>query len=133
MRKKMKEATEEIAISNKGVVTDLEVARKMINLKQSADSRGIKFDLSFMTLKKLLEQKKCFYTGKYFDEKGDFSLSIDRIDSREGYIEGNVVACTVEINRKKTDITPDEIEMLYRAIKKTKKGSSENQEDPQKT
>lgn len=129
----MKEATEEIAISNKGVVTDLEVARKMINLKQSADSRGIKFDLSFMTLKKLLEQKKCFYTGKYFDEKGDFSLSIDRIDSREGYIEGNVVACTVEINRKKTDITPDEIEMLYRAIKKTKKGSSENQEDPQKT
>lgn len=129
----MKETTEEITISTKGVVTDLEVARKMINLKQSADSRGLKFELSFMTLKKLLEQKKCFYTGKCFDEKGDFSLSIDRIDSREGYIEGNVVACTVEINRKKTDITPEEIEMIYRAIKRTKKGSSENIEDSQKT
>lgn len=109
--------------SSKGKLTDLDVARKMLNLKQSADSRSIKFDLSFNTLKKMMEQKKCFYTGRQFDPKGDFSLSIDRIDNKLGYIEGNVVACTVEINRKKTDITLEEIEMIYHAIKKSKKGA----------
>jgi hypothetical protein len=109
--------------SSKGKLTDLDVARKMLNLKQSADSRSIKFDLSFNTLKKMMEQKKCFYTGRQFDSKGDFSLSIDRIDNKLGYVEGNVVACTVEINRKKTDITLEEIEMIYHAIKKSKKGA----------
>ena len=108
--------------SSKGKLTDLDVARKMLNLKQSADSRNIKFELSFNTLKKLMEQKKCFYTGRELDAKGDYSISIERIDNKLGYVEGNVVACTVEINRKKTDITLEEIEMIYKAIKKVKKG-----------
>lgn len=106
----------------KGKLTDLDVAKKMLNLKQSADSRNIKFDLSFNTLKKMMEQKKCFYTNRQLDTKGDYSMSIDRIDNRLGYIEGNVVACTVDINRKKTDITLEEIEMIYNAVKKSKRG-----------
>lgn len=113
----------------KGPLTDLEVAKKMLNLKQSADSRNIKFDLSFATLKELMGQKKCFYTGRILETKGDFSLSIDRIDNKLGYVEGNVVACTVDINRKKTDITIDEIELIYKAIQKAKKGSSINKEE----
>jgi hypothetical protein len=113
----------------RGKMTDLDVAKKMINLKQSADARNIKFDLSFTTLKKLMEQKKCFYTGRTLDPRGDYALSIDRIDNKLGYIEGNVVACTVEINRKKTDITLDEIEMIYKAIKKAKKGIFESEEN----
>lgn len=115
--------------SSKGKMTDLDVAKKMINLKQSADARNIKFDLSFTTLKKLMEQKKCFYTGRVLDPRGDYALSIDRIDNKLGYIEGNVVSCTVEINRKKTDITLDEIEMIYKAIKKAKKGIFESDEN----
>lgn len=116
---------EEIHVGREGEktkITDLDVARKMINLKQSADSRGIKFDLSFMVLKGLLEQEKCFYTGRKFDSKGgDYALSIDRMDNKIGYVDGNVVACTVEINRKKTDITLEEIEMIYNAIRSVKK------------
>ena len=119
---------ENIEISSKGKISDLEVAKKMINLKQSADSRNIKFDLSFLTVKKLMEQKKCFYTNRSFENKGDYALSIDRMDNKLGYIEGNVVACTVEMNRKKADITIDEIEMIYRAIKKTKKGPNDKDE-----
>ena len=115
--------------SGRGKMTDLDVAKKMINLKQSADARNIKFDLSFVTLKKLMEQKKCFYTGRTLDPRGDYALSIDRIDNKLGYIEGNVVACTVEINRKKTDITLDEIELIYKAIKKAKKGIFESEEN----
>lgn len=110
-------------------ITDLDVAKKMLNLKQSADSRNIKFDLSFMVLKNLMEQKKCFYTGRKFEPKGDHALSIDRMDNKIGYVDGNVVACTVEINRKKTDITIEEIEMLYNAIfKKPKKGNARSTE-----
>lgn len=116
----VKELTEEIIGKNKGV-PDLEVAKKMLNLKQSADSRNIKFDLSFLTVKKLMEQKRCFYTNRIFENKGDLALSIDRIDNKLGYIEGNVVSCTVEMNRKKADISLEEIEMIYRAIKKVKK------------
>ena len=127
MEDKELEGVKEITTENefdspKGKLTDLDVAKKMLNLKQSADSRNIKFDLSFNTLKKMMEQKKCFYTSRQFDSKGDYALSIDRIDNKLGYIEGNVVACTVEINRKKTDITLDEIEMIYNAIKKSRKG-----------
>ena len=105
----------------KGKLTDLDIARKMLNLKQSADSRNIKFDLSFATLKKLMEQKKCFYTNRILESKGDNALSIDRMDNKLGYEEGNVVACTVDINRKKTDLSIEEIEMIYRAIKRAKK------------
>jgi hypothetical protein len=115
--------------SGRGKLTDLDVAKKMINLKQSADARNIKFDLSFTTLKKLMEQKKCFYTGRTLDPRGDYALSIDRIDNKLGYLEGNVVSCTVEINRKKTDITLDEIEMIYKAIKKAKKGIFESEDN----
>jgi hypothetical protein len=114
------QVSSEIETTERGKITDLDVAKKMLNLKQSADSRNIKFDLSFLVLKNLMEQKKCFYTGRVFDGKGDYALSIDRIDNKIGYIDGNVVACTVEINRKKTDITIEEIEMIYKAIKKTK-------------
>ena len=127
-REESVESTHETT-SSKGKMTDLDVAKKMINLKQSADARNIKFDLSFTTLKKLMEQKKCFYTGRVLDPRGDYALSIDRIDNKLGYVEGNVVSCTVEINRKKTDITLDEIEMIYKAIKKAKKGIFESDEN----
>lgn len=122
------QVSSEIETTERGKITDLDVAKKMLNLKQSADSRNIKFDLSFIVLKNLMEQKKCFYTGRVFDGKGDYALSIDRIDNKIGYVDGNVVACTVEINRKKTDITIEEIEMIYKAIKKTKKISTESVE-----
>lgn len=122
------QVSSEIETTERGKITDLDVAKKMLNLKQSADSRNIKFDLSFLVLKNLMEQKKCFYTGRVFDGKGDYALSIDRIDNKIGYVDGNVVACTVEINRKKTDITIEEIEMIYKAIKKTKKISTESVE-----
>ena len=113
---------------SKEKLTDLEVAKKMLNIKQSADSRNLKFDLSFDTLRKLMEQKKCFYTSRPFEPKGDYALSIDRMDNKHGYVEGNVVACTVEINRKKTDLTLDEIESIYNAIKRVRKNPARNNE-----
>lgn len=111
-------------------VKDLEVAQKMLQLSQSATSRKMGFDLSFRTVKFLLSQKKCFYTGVPFEETGPNSRSIDRIDASLGYIEGNVVACTVEINGKKGSLTIEEIEKIHKAIQKKKKAPSTKAGDP---
>lgn len=100
----------------KEALTDLEVAKKMIKIYQSAADRNLDFDLSFNTVKKLLLEPSCYYTGKKFEENGVYARSFDRVDSDLGYIEGNVVACTVDINSKKSNLTFEEIENIYKVL-----------------
>lgn len=100
-------------------LTDLEVAKKMIKIFQSAVDRKLEFDLSFITVKKLLLEPSCYYTGKKFEETGVLARSFDRVDSDLGYVEGNVVACTVDINSKKSNLTFEEIENLYKVLQET--------------
>jgi hypothetical protein len=95
------------------ILTDLDIANKLIKLHQSAGSRGIEFNLSFRAVKKLLTTKRCFYTGVKFEPDGLLSRSIDRVDSAIGYLDNNVVACTVDINGKKSNLTNLEIEQLH--------------------
>jgi len=99
-------------------ITDIEVAQKMMQLKQSATSRSLEFELSFRTVKFLLTQKKCYYTGILFEDTGGNARSIDRVDSTKGYIEGNVVACTVDINGKKSNLSIQEVEQIFKGIQK---------------
>ena len=97
-------------------ITDYSIAKKLVQIKQSATSRGLQFDLSFKTVKKLLTTKKCYYTGKPFG-KGVMDRSFDRVDSALGYVEGNVVACTIDINSKKANLTSLEIHQLSTKLK----------------
>ena len=99
-------------------ITDLEVAKKMLKIYQSAQDRKLEFDLSFESVKKLLSYQTCYYTNRKFDEDGQFSRSFDRVDSAKGYIEGNVVACTVDINGKKSNLSMEEIECIYNKLAK---------------
>jgi len=95
---------------------DIEVAKKMINLQQSATSRNIEFDLYFETVKHLMTRTHCYYSGVKFEEEGKLAFSVDRVDSKKGYIEGNVVACTVDMNSKKSNLTIEEISSLNSKI-----------------
>lgn len=97
-------------------VTDYDIAKKMVQLKQSADHRGIEFNLSFKTLKRLLLTKTCFYTGEKFDNLKN-KRSIDRVDSSRGYVDDNVVSCTSRINMLKADLSFEEISALATRIK----------------
>jgi len=97
-------------------ISDLEVAKKMLKIYQSAIDRKLKFDLSFESVKKLLTYPTCYYTNKKFEEDGPFQRSFDRVDSSKGYVDGNVVACTVDINGKKSNLSFDEIECLYKKL-----------------
>ena len=112
---KEKEKEVEIAEVDE-VIDDYHIAKKLIQLKQSADSRKIPFSLKFATVKKLLNAKVCFYTGKSFDKKGLRARSIDRVDSSKGYVDDNVVACTVDVNIKKTNLTAEEILLIAKKV-----------------
>lgn len=113
--------------NDKYVMSDLDVAKKMLKIFQSAVDRGLEFDLGFETVKSLLLYNTCFYTGKNFEEEGIYARSFDRIDSNLGYVEGNVVACTVDINQKKANLSFDEIELLYNKLSEILK----EKEDPE--
>ena len=114
-------------VSHKKIVepSDVEVAKKLLNIYQSAADRKLEFNLSFESVKTLLKFQTCYYTGRKFDNEGPYARSIDRIDSNKGYIEGNVVSCTVDINGKKSNLSDEEIELLYTKIVLHKKKSVE--------
>lgn len=96
---------------------DIEVARKMINLQQSATSRNLEYNLTFETTKRLMNYTRCYYTNVEFNDTTNI-FSVDRVDPKRGYVEGNVVSCTVEINSKKANLTIEEIHNLSTQLKK---------------
>ena len=115
-KKPSKKAEPTEAQKDKQSVSDLEVAKKMLKIFQSAVDRKLEFNLNFESVKKLLSYTNCYYTNKRFEEEGNYARSFDRVDSSKGYVEGNVVACTVDINGKKSNLTPEEIECLYKKL-----------------
>ena len=108
--------TLEIKKEPKPQIPDVEVARKLVNIHSSAQSRNLDFDLTFEYVKKLLEYSTCFYTNVTFTEDGPNARSFDRVDNDRGYVIGNVVACTTDINGKKNNLTIDEIVCLYKKL-----------------
>lgn len=102
--------------NNKPVISDVEVAKKLVNIHSSAQSRNLEFSLTFEYVKKLLEYTTCYYTNVVFTEDGINARSFDRVDNDKGYVVGNVVACTVDINGKKNNLSLDEIVCLYKKL-----------------
>lgn len=85
-------------------------------IKYSAKERNIQFDVSLEYLSNLLVQQnfKCAlsgieltygYTGR--KNKHRLTLSLDRIDSTKGYIEGNVQWVHKNINFMKSNLNQD--------------------------
>jgi ATP adenylyltransferase/5',5'''-P-1,P-4-tetraphosphate phosphorylase II len=99
-------------------VSDLEVAKKLISIASSAKDREIDFDMSFKKVKQLLERETCYYTGVKFEEEGEFKRSFDRVLNDKGYVDDNVVVCTVQFNGKKKDLSVHDITTMYRGISK---------------
>ena len=60
-------------------------------------------------------------TNVIFTEEGGSARSFDRVDNDKGYVIGNVVACTIDINGKKNNLTLDEIVCLYKKLAYLKK------------
>ena len=126
VRKKAAEASLEtqsptpVQSARQSSISDVEVAKKLINIYQSAQDRKLQFNLSFEYVRKMLEYITCYYTNKTFTEEGPNARSFDRVDSEKGYVEGNVVACTIDINGKKSNLSFDEISCIYQKLAKKK-------------
>lgn len=59
----------------------------------------------------------CFYTGELLSlEDGILGMSIDRIDSSIGYIQGNVALSSWKANRAKSNLSLQEFTAMCRAV-----------------
>lgn len=92
---------------------DAAVARKFLQVLDSARKRGIEFTLSLADVKLLIKKKKCYYTDLPFDYSDkEKSLTFDRINSKLGYIKGNVVACRYDVNQLKNILIEHEVSVF---------------------
>ena len=93
-----------------------------------AGIKGLEFALpSYKDLPKC--PKKCpilnivLKVGKLKDSNGggtDNSPSLDRIDNNKGYVKGNLQIISRKANQMKSNANFEEIEMLYKYMKKIK-------------
>ena len=87
------------------------VRRKLWQQKSAAKKRGLAWELDIdATIAKILRQGHCKLSGVKFVYKGGkdgkrnlYAPSIDRIDSRKGYVPGNVMFVCWEVNDAKGD------------------------------
>jgi len=93
------------------VKEDLSICAKYTQLYNSAVNRGLTFDLSLYDVKKLLKRKYCAYTGIELTNNGQTNCrtqrTIERIDSKKGYVKGNVIAVSFVANQLKNIILED--------------------------
>lgn len=90
---------------------------KTSSLKSNALRRKVPFDLSPEYLEFVYELQKCscIYTGIpiSIDNRSGIhseSLSVDRFDTSQGYIEGNILLCSNRANAIKRDQTTEELQ-----------------------
>lgn len=85
----------------------------LCNLKKRAKLKGIEFNLELDDIPQIpetcpvLEIPIIINEGKH--QPSDNSPSIDRIDSKKGYIKGNIRIISNRANRIKTDATIEEL------------------------
>lgn len=96
--------------------------KKLYNqLKSSAKRRNIPFDLSISDLNELSFPISCPILGiplKFNrDQLQDNSYSIDRIDSKKGYVIDNIIVVSWKANRLKNNATTEELEKISKFYK----------------
>jgi len=91
---------------------DAYIRNRFYSLRQHAKRRNLDFSITLEQVIKLfkLQSNICAYTGETMSDKIgigliDNTLSFDRWDSSLGYIPGNVLLCTKQINVCKGNLT----------------------------
>lgn len=93
--------------------SDFGVAKKFLQVYNSAKERNIEFSLSLSDVKALIKKKKCHYTDLPFDYSDrEKSLTFDRINCNIGYVKGNVVACRYDVNQLKNILIEHEVSVF---------------------
>lgn len=98
------------------------------HIQRGAEYRNLEFNVSFDYLDSLLEQQNfmCVLSGEkltssYQTKLRTVNLSLDRIDSSKGYIEGNVQWVSKTVNLSKQSLTnKDYIELCKKVVNHNK-------------
>lgn len=95
----------------------------MAKLEKSASSRGLEVSVTLDYLDELFksQQGKCALSGDdlgFLPDGYSIKASLDRIDSRQGYVEGNVQWVHPIVNKMKQDLTQAEFLRFCRLIAK---------------
>lgn len=73
---------------------------RLIDAKKRAARKGLEFNLSLDEYTRVLSDNCCIYCNGPLPNGG---VALDRIDSKKGYIRGNVVACCWPCNSARSD------------------------------
>lgn len=93
---------------------DNPVRFRWLQAKNRAKRKELEFDITEDTMRALYDQQNgmCAYSGlrmtwdcSTFNRQ---SVSVDRIDSEQGYVMGNVVLCCAVVNTMKSDMAVNE-------------------------
>lgn len=99
--------------------------RLVIGARASAKQKGYTFSIDRDYLYTLwdIQNGMCSYTGwpMTFETHDQFLVSIDRIDSSFGYVEGNTQLTSWIVNRAKSTMTGFEFQMMCAAVSCFKK------------
>ncbi len=89
---------------------------KFSDWKGKASYRGIDWSLTEEYLKAL--PQTCHYSGidLTLEQNKPNTISLDRIDSSKGYVEGNVVFCSWRINQAKNTMSQQEFLSMCKSI-----------------
>jgi len=105
---------------------DRTISKKLVVARRHAKERRREFSLTKEYVISLweIQCKKCFYSGiemkTQISSSGELnkSVSIDRIDSSKGYIEGNIVLCCSFVNIMKHILPQNTFINICKAIAK---------------
>ncbi len=88
--------------------------------KKGAEVRGLSCELTEQDVQELLRTSACKRTGIPFTERGDFAVSLDRVDNALGYTQDNVQAVCWAYNRAKGASTDEVVlQMAVALVNKT--------------
>jgi hypothetical protein len=85
--------------------------QRLVSSLDRRDKHGFEHNIDLDYLRTLYHKQdgKCYYTGTEltFRPNESATLSLDRVDSTRGYVKGNLVFCTWEVNSMKQDMSMD--------------------------
>jgi len=92
---------------------------RWLQAKKRAERKGLQFTILTDHLEELWEKQSelCYYSGRLMTIKpGKDTVSIDRIDSTQGYTNGNVVLCCSVVNIMKGEMSTTDFLQVVREL-----------------
>jgi hypothetical protein len=98
---------------------------RLLQARSRAKSKNLPCEIDTHYLEGLLlgQGNKCFYSGLEMElsRAGNYSASIDRVDSSKGYVKGNVIFVIWAVNTMKNDLDENEFLSIVEAIHQKQK------------